>query len=134
MDIDPHNTIKNSKTYAPLAGALCCFILIGCGGGGDGNPPAGGGGPSACSTTGTAAGTYAISWDNLPDPNNTISGYKIYFSSNATITKQNAEGSFNVTGMANNNNYLFSPATYNMQACATYYFAVATLTANADES
>ena len=129
--------ISISKFYPILFNIVLVITLTGCGGGGGEDNPTGGpppGGGTGCTTTGIATSSYAISWDDLSDPNNTINAYKIYISSDPQTSKQNAIDSFTVSGIATNNNYIFSPGNYSLQACTTYYFAVATLTTEAGES
>jgi len=141
MNVFIHKRVSFSR-FSNVFILTLALILTGCGGdtdgggsskaeGGGGNTGGGDGGNPGC-VAGVPTASYNISWDDLVDPNSIISGFKIYYGTNAQLSKLNATGSYTVPGTAMNNNHFFVPANFNLQTCTTYYLAVATLTVSGE--
>lgn len=125
-----------STFISPALVLIFLLIFSGCGGGSGSasTPPASGGGSPNCIGSGLAKNSYVIGWSALDDPNNLVVNYRIYYGLTTPVTIQNAIGSFSLSGNAANTSFTFMPGSYNMQACKTYYFAVASGTLTAGES
>jgi len=77
----------------------------------------------------TSTATYTIEWDQLNYAG--LAGFKIYYGSNEALRKDNAIGSFEVSGDVASSN--FSPNEHGFLTCDLVYLAV-TSTGDRDES
>jgi len=70
-----------------------------------------------------ANATYTIEWSAIID--NDLTGYRIYFSSDADLTKNNNQGWIDVSNSSTNAQFL--PGTYAFKTCDEVYVAVTSL-------